>query len=373
MTATRTALDQVMAGCTILLTGERRSSELATALERRGAAVVTAPAMSIRPDVDEVELAAQTRELIARPPDVVVVTTGIGFRAWVEAADAWGLADDLLAALGSARIVARGPKARGAIQATGLTTDWVAESEVAAEVADHLLSEGVDGLRIAVQHHGAGADGLDGAFAQAGADVVSLIVYRWGPPTDPDAVIDGIRRVAEGDIDAVVFTSAPAAAAWFAEADRIGLERAVVEGFRSGRVVAAAVGPVTAGPLLQRRILPLQPERGRLGALVRTLVDHYSAVQTYALQTVGGQLQIRSRLAVLDGEVLPLSPSGLEVLRLLAAAGGDVVTRAEVLEVLPGESRDPHAAEVAIARLREVAGRDLIRTVVKRGYRLMLT
>ena len=50
------------------------------------------------------------------------------------------------------------------------------------------------------------------------------------------------------------------------------------------------------------------------------------------------------------------------------------MTRAQVLDVLPGDSRDPHAAEVAVARLREAAGcRSLVQTVVKRGYRLALT
>jgi uroporphyrinogen-III synthase len=138
-------------------------------------------------------------------------------------------------------------------------------------------------------------------------------------------------------------------------------------------MVAAAVGPITAKPLEHRGVTPLQPERGRLGALVRTLVAHYERAETVALATVAGVLQIRSRVAVLDGEVLPLSPSSLEVLRLLAARRGEVVTRDDVLDVLPGDSRDPHAAEVAVARLREATGRrDLVKTVVKRGYRLEL-
>jgi uroporphyrinogen-III synthase len=79
---------------------------------------------------------------------------------------------------------------------------------------------------------------------------------------------------------------------------------------------------------------------------------------------------VRSTVALLDGHVLPVSPNGLEVLRLLAEAGGDVVTREQVLAVLPGDSADPHTAEVAVARLRDVCGRALIQTVVKRGYRL---
>ncbi|ACQ81041.1 Uroporphyrinogen III synthase HEM4 [Beutenbergia cavernae DSM 12333] len=366
-------LTQVMAGCTVLVTADRRSSELAAALERRGAEVRHAPALGMIPHVDDSRLLDATRALLEDAPDVVVVTTGIGFRAWVEAADAHGLADDLVQVLAGARLVARGPKARGAIQAVGLTADWVAESETSAEVADLLLGEGVVGLRIAVQHHGAGADGLDVVLAEARAQVISLEVYRWGPAPDPEAVRVSVHAAADGEIDAVVFTSAPGAEAWLGAAEAEGVGAEVVARLASGAMVAAAVGPITAKPLERRGVRPLQPDRGRLGALVRTLIAHYEQAETYALCTTAGRLLIRSRVAVLDGRVLGLSPSGLEVLRTLAAAHGDVVSRDAVLEALPGESRDPHAAEVAIARLRESTGAPgLVRTVVKRGYRLEL-
>ncbi|MCL1870682.1 MAG: uroporphyrinogen-III synthase [Promicromonosporaceae bacterium] len=364
-------LAPVMAGATVLVTADRRSSELAAALERRGATVRHAPALSIVPHVDDDTLVAATRALLADPPDVLVATTGVGFRAWVEAADAHGLADALTAALARTRIVARGPKARGAIQAAGLQADWVAESETSAEVAEVLLSEGVGGLHVAIQQHGAGADGLDVVLAKAGARVTNLVVYRWGPAPDPVAVRESARAAAAGEVDAVVFTSAPGAQAWLEAVEDAGLGPQVLDRFTSGRTVAAAVGPVTARPLVQRGITPIQPERGRLGALVRALVAHYEQVEAVALATVAGPLVVRARVAVLDGQVLPLSPTGVEVLRLLAAAGGDVVPRERVLDALPGDSRDPHAVEVAIGRLREAVGRrDLVRTVVKRGYRI---
>ena len=360
---------QTMAGCVVLVTADRRSAELGAALQRRGAVIRHAPALSMVPNEDDARLIAATREILADPPDIVVVTTGIGFRGWIEAADAVGLAEQLTAVLRRARIVARGPKARGAIQAAGLQADWVAESETSVEIAEALLDDGVQGLTIAVQHHGAGADGLDEAFAAAGARVRSLVVYRWGPPPDPVALDASVRAVAAGEIDAVVFTSAPGSAAWLAAADAAGVGPAVVARLRSGATVAAAVGPTTAKPLVDRGVTPLVPDRGRLGSLVRALVGHYGGLQT--LSTSAGALQVHAGAAVLDGQVLALSPSGLEVLRLLASRRGDVVSRAEVLAALPGDSCDPHAAEVAVARLREATGsRELIRTVVKRGYRL---
>ncbi|WP_090030973.1 uroporphyrinogen-III synthase [Cellulomonas marina] len=360
-----------MAGCVVLVTADRRAGELAAALARRGATIRHAPALGMVPHIDDAALVAATRDLVADPPDTVVVTTGIGFRGWVEAADAVGLAEGLVATLRGARIIARGPKARGAIQAAGLTADWVAESETSAEIAEVLLDEGVAGRDIAVQHHGAGDDGLDAAFSAAGARVRSLVVYRWGPPPDPAVVATSVRATAAGEIDAVVFTSAPATAAWLAAADAAGVTDGILRRSAEGGLVLAAVGPVTARPLLEHGAQPLVPDRGRLGSLVRAVVTHYGGLE--ALRTVAGPLHVHRNAAVLDGHVLPLTPSGLEVLRLLARARGRVVAREELLAVLPGASTDGHALDVAVARLREATGsRTLIRTVVKRGYRLEL-
>jgi len=364
-------LSQVMAGSVVLITADRRAAELANAFARRGATIRHAPVIAIVPSTDDARLLASTRAIIDDPPDTVVATTGVGFRGWIEAADTAGLAADLIHALHEARIVARGPKARGAIQAAGLETDWVAESETAAEIAEVLLGEGVAGRRIAVQHHGAGSDGLDEAFLQAGAQVISLVVYRWEPAPDQEAVQGSLRAAAAGEIDTVCFTSAPGVWAWLEAADGMGLGDDVLARFAEGTMVAAAVGPVTAAPLVARGVIPLVPDRGRLGALVRVVVGHYDALHAEALMTSAGPLQIRRTTAVLAGRVLPLTPSGLEILRLLVLARGGVVSRAEVLAALPGVSRDEHAAEVAIARLREAIGAPrLIRTVVKRGYRL---
>ena len=302
----------------------------------------------------------------------MVVTTGIGFRGWVEAADAAGLADQLVEVLGDARIVARGPKARGAIQAAGLQADWVAESETSAEILDLLLAEGVAGHRIAVQHHGAGADGLDTELANAGAVVASLVVYRWGPPPDPAALAASVRAAADGEIDAVVFTSAPGAHAWLSAADDEGVTDRLLSRFSSGCMVAAAVGPVTARPLQARGIEPLVPERGRLGALVRTLVGHYERAQTSAVTTRAGRLQVRRTVALLDGHVLPVSPSGLEVLRLLVGGRTETSSRAVRSSTsCPATPPTRTPRRWLSARLREACrGSSLIQTVVKRGYRL---
>lgn len=261
-----------LAGRTVLVTAHRRAQELGAALERRGAEIVHAPMLSTIPHVDDPRLVARTRELIAAPPDIVVVTTGVGFRGWIEAAGAVALEHPLTEVLRGARLVVRGPKARGALQAHGLQADWVAESETTAEIRDLLLSEGVVGQRVAVQHHGAGSDGLDEALTTAGADVRSLVVYRWGPPPDEEAAIDAVRRVADEQADAVVFTSAPAASAFIDRAEALGRLDAICAASKHS-VLVAAVGPVTSAPLEAAGIQVCHPERYRMGALVRLVVS----------------------------------------------------------------------------------------------------
>ncbi len=366
-----TPLGPVLAGTKILVTAQRRAADLSLALGRRGADVTVAASLGVESHIDEDTLIAQTRQMIATGTDVVVVTTGIGFRGWLDTAEAAGMGHELVDALQSVRLIARGPKARGALQAAGLVPDWVAESETSAEIAEFLATEGVSGLSIAVQHHGAGDDGLEKRLAAAGGRPFGLVVYRWGPPPDPAAVERSVRDAAAGSYDSVVFTSAPGAAAWLSVVEALELTDDLLRLEKDRRLVLAAVGPVTADPLRAAGFEPLLPERARLGAMVRSLVM-YLGDASESVPTIAGHLRVRATAATLDHEVLPVSPSGLAILRSLASEPGSVRSRAELLEVLPGESGDPHSAEVAVARLREAISQPLVQTVVKRGYRLGL-
>jgi uroporphyrinogen-III synthase len=101
-----------LTGFTVGVTA-RRAEEFAALLQRRGAAVVQAPAIGSSRSSTTRNCGTPPRSVIADPPDIVVATTGIGFRGWIEAADGWGLADDLVEKLAGTRLLARGPKAKG--------------------------------------------------------------------------------------------------------------------------------------------------------------------------------------------------------------------------------------------------------------------
>jgi len=363
-----------LVGVTIGVTSDRRSDELIGTFTRRGAQVVHAPTMRIVPVTEDTDLLAGTREAIADPPEVLLATTGIGMRAWVEAADAAGLAEDLLAALRGAHVVARGPKARGALRAAGLPEHWTAASEQTAEAVEHLVAEGVEGRSVLVQMHGAaGVEELEPLEA-AGARVRTVTPYHWRAPRDPAAVDRLVDGVVARTLDALTFTAAPAVVALLDAASGRGLREEVVAAMVAGRpgageggVLACAVGDVTAAPLRAVGVEPLVPARWRLGALMRELSQHLATEPRARVGTSAGELVVRARAAVLDGRVVELAPGPLAVLARLAAAGGGVVPRAELLAALPS-ALDDHAVDVAVGRVRAVLPDGVVRTVVKRGY-----
>jgi uroporphyrinogen-III synthase len=365
-----------LAGFTVGVTAARRAEELATMMERRGAAVQHGPALRIVALADDTDLLAATRGLIAIPPDITVATTGIGFRGWIEAAEGWGVGEDLLAALGSGALIARGPKARGAIRASGLVDVWSPPSESSAEVLEYLLGggpdgRGVEGLRIAVQLHGEPLPDVVEALQVAGAEVIEVPVYRWAPPVDIAPLDRLTDAVLGGCIDVLAFTSAPACASLLARAGERGVRDELVAALR-GPVLSLCVGPVTAAPLEALDISTVQPERSRLGAMVRKLEAEMPA-RARRLPVAGHRLELRGHAVLVDRVLRPVPPAGMALLRVLARRPGRVITRGELLQALPGSSNDEHAVETAMTRLRAALGEPkLVQTVVKRGYRLAL-
>ena len=139
-----------------------------------------------------------------------------------------------------------------------------------------------------------------------------------------------------------------------------GCAEELLEGLRGARIIAR-------GPKAQAAV-------HGAGLTADWVADSETAAEIKELfesEGVAGVLWLRRSAASLGGRALPLSQVQFAVLRSLVEAKGGVVSREEILAVLPGSSNDPHAAEVAVARLRDSMGdRSLVRTVPRRGYRL---
>jgi len=361
---------QELTGVRIWVTAQRRAEDLALPLTRRGANVELTPIVGFNPLFDESHLVTVTRAMIEDPPDFLIVTTGIGWRNWLDMADAAGLAEPLIEALHSTQIVVRGAKAHGTVRAAGLLPSLVTNSETLTELVALVSSGGVAGKRIVIQHHGAHDAAASEHLRDAGAIVTDLSAYSCDPLPESENLDRAMSEMAQGRFDAVVFTSAFASQTWLQSViERGDLTNARIAELQ-GRLHLAAIGPVTAKPLVDAGFAPLIPDRSRLGSLIKALTEQLSKRPPSTI-TTAGELRVHASAATLDRDIVPTTPAGLEVLRLLASKPGHVFSRHEVLDVLPNNSTDPHAAEVTIARMRRAMGDSCpVRTVTKRGYQL---
>lgn len=359
---------ELLTGFRVGVTSDRRSQDLISALERRGAEVLHAPALKIAPHDQDTILVAETRALIEARPEVVLITTGYGMRRWLEVADTVGLGARLTEVLEDALILARGPKSVGAIRAAGLEEEAASASDTTASLIDAVHQAGLTGRRVAIQLHGYTDEIQLARLRDLSARVWTVTPYRWVPPAAPERLSRLIEATCARHLDAVTFTSAPGAEATVAVAREIGLLDEFVAALETD-VLAVAVGPVTAGPLRDAGATVLAPDRHRLGALIRLVSEELAEHRVRRLRCGAAELELRGGAVLVDGRLITLSPNAFALLRTLAGTEG-VARRADLQRCLP-DGTDEHALDVAISRLRRSLGvPGLVKTVVKRGYRL---
>lgn len=371
--APATGTPETLKGFRVGITAARKADEQAALFTRRGAEVVQAPALSLEPhQVDADQLRAATDRVLASPVDIFVATTGIGMKAWMEAAEEWGLRAALLDRLAGAEILARGPKSVGVLRRLGLRELWSPESECFEDVLAHLRGRDLTGIRIVVQEHGQSLSMTAHALRRQGAEVESVAIYRTEPAEDPAPLLGLVDQVARGEVDAVTFTAAPAVASLMEAATSMGLRDEVVIAFQSD-VVACCVGPVAAAAFELWGVPTIYPERSRLVAMAKLLETELPLRRRgLSIDLVGGRVLLMLDDAVLiDGVEAKLSPAPMAVLQALVANPGQVASRQVLLNLLPSAGTgSEHAVEMAVARLRAALGTRTVQTVVKRGYRL---
>lgn len=239
----------------------------------RGARVIPAPTMHTVDLADDPGLRSVTESVIAEPPDLTVATTGYGMRLWAEAAESWGLRDDLIAALASSTVIARGPKSRSACRQMGLDVAWTAPGESMVEVVDHVVARAdIDTASVVVQMFDPDETEFSARIDTAAGSLRQVPVYRWVLPDDTTAASQLVDSVIAGDVDVVTFTSQPAVTMLARIAGDRGAE--LVEAFNDGRSLPVCIGPVCAEAAVDIGITTaVWPEPFRLVPMVRLVEE----------------------------------------------------------------------------------------------------
>lgn len=361
-----------LAGLTVGVTADRRREEQAELLRRLGAQVQHGPTVRTLPLAHEAGVADATRRVIEQPPDLVVANTGMGMRGWFAVAESLGLDDALTAALRDCEVVARGPKAAGAVLGADLDVAWRAPSEEGREVVDHLLSRGVAGRRIAVQRDGGPEPTMASALRDAGAEVIDVPIYRWTEPEDEALAMRLIDGVIAGRLDAITFTSSPAIWNAMAMAERAGRRDALLAALNGG-VAVACVGPVCAATADAVGIEhAVEPRRARLGAMVAALAGACGR-QRRTVTLSGRRAVLQGGLLAVEDQRIELSDRERALVDALTEKPGVVISKRDLARrCWVGAPADLHTVEVAIGRLRRRLGSAAeLQTVPRRGYRIV--
>ncbi len=253
------------------ITADRRWEEQARLFADRGFDVVHAPTMRTVDLSESESLRAATSALVEHSPDYLVVSTGMGLKRWLEAAERWGLHAALVESLADARIVARGAKAHSAARGAGLDVWWRSPTETMQEIIDHLAGAGTAGARIAVQLFEPEGHPSTEALRAISGELVEVPVYQWALPDDVGPAEALVKAAVAGEVDAITFTAQPAVHNLFRIAGDLDLR----DGLRTalnGPVVSSCVGPVCATAAVEEGVdASIWPDPPRLVAMVKQL------------------------------------------------------------------------------------------------------
>ena len=253
----------------------RFTKELSTLFERLGATVYACPMLVEKPVENREELQEFVRQVVGANLDLMIFLTGVGARFLVAEADAMGMKDDFVTALGKLTIVVRGPKPVHTLRQLGVRIDVIPENPTTEGVIEALRNRDLQGRRVGVQLYGTPNPQLVSALGAKGAKVTPVQVYAYGTASDLSAASAMIGRILDGQVRVVAFTSAPQVRILFDFAAQLNMMDALEQAMRSG-VIIASIGEVTSRALSERNLTAsIVPAQSKMGSLVQAVSDYF--------------------------------------------------------------------------------------------------
>jgi uroporphyrinogen-III synthase len=248
------AHDQPLFDRTIAVPETRQLDVLANLLTRRGADVLRCPLVSIcdSPDVDSVT--SWLERFITDPPALFVLLTGEGLTRLLGFVESGGLPrSDFVNALQQTIIVARGPKPGRALRSLKLSVDHQSKIPTTSGIIELLSAMTWPDGRVCVQLYGDDPNQpLMDYLEQRGVSVDAVAPYRYADNASTGKVVEFIREIVDGKVDAVVFTSKAQVNRFFAVAKNTNMAELLPE--IMSRIAVASVGPVVVDELTQHGV-----------------------------------------------------------------------------------------------------------------------
>jgi uroporphyrinogen-III synthase len=269
------------AGLRVLSLESRRAKEIEKLIRTYGGEPFVVPAMREVPLDSNAPALEFAKQLIAGKIDVVVLLTGVGVRALVDTVTAAGDREAFLKALGSVRIISRGPKPEAALRELGIKPLAIAPEpntwrELIA-LMDTTFGAELGKLNIAVQEYGASNPELLTALSQRAASVLKVPVYRWELPTNLQPLRETVHGIAHAQVDIILFTTAVQVIHLMMVAQEMNCVPDLMRGLR--HIAVVSIGPTTTAELQHYGITPdFEPSHPKLGFLVNEAAQYAGQV-----------------------------------------------------------------------------------------------
>lgn len=259
------------AGLRVLSLESRRAAEMAELIHKQGGDAFVAPSMrevSLEESGETFQFAGR---LFGGEFEMMMLLTGLGTRQLNRLLATRHPEDAFADALRRITVVARGPKPVAALREMNVIPALIApEPNTWRELL--AVTNGRPERRIAVQEYGRPNPELLAGLRARGAEVTPVRVYQWDLPEDTGPLREAARRLAAGEFEVALFTTAIQMAHLARVARGQGIEDAVLRGLRNCMV--GSIGPTTTEALEEFGLCPrFEPSHPKMGLLVREAAE----------------------------------------------------------------------------------------------------
>ncbi|HII84419.1 MAG TPA: uroporphyrinogen-III synthase [Methanobacterium subterraneum] len=167
-----------------------------------------------------------------------------------------------------------GPRTERVLNDYGITADIVPENYTAEGLLEEFQDIDLDKKRIGVPRTFKARDVLPEGLKKMGATVYLAEAYKSTKPQDTSKVQLLVEDIIQGKIDAITFTSPLTVTNLFEIAGY--KEEELINSFKDGNVLVAAIGPITQKPLDERGIKSIIPPKYTVKAMLMQLKEEMS-------------------------------------------------------------------------------------------------
>ena len=250
--------------------------EMASLIRRHGGVPVGAPVMQEHYLQDSPQVQRAILDVCEGRVDTAIFLTGVGAGAMMGIADGMGRLAEFEAALREITVVARSPKPGRILRRHKIPIDIMPpEPYTSSDLITAMQDLELESKRVIFQRYGGPDSELPTYLREQGANYEELTLYDWGMPDDTAPVVDLIDRMAQGEVDALAFTSRPQVPNLMTIAANTGREESLRASL-GGTVAVASVGPVCTRKLQELGIrVDVEPEHPHMGNLVMAVAEYF--------------------------------------------------------------------------------------------------